>query len=119
MDAVNASKSRWVSNSVSVSDTIRRAASKAFCNIKLETVVPISVAARSIIAFASALVRRLIRADSLVRVVGMASSPKTDGFIVRHFYAHATIRLILGMPIGSFSAPLSDIDLLYLRAVRQ
>jgi hypothetical protein len=43
---------------------MRRAASKAFCNIKLETVVPIKLAARSIIAFASALVRKLIRADS-------------------------------------------------------
>src|SRR4030067_1640213 len=44
--------------------------------MKLETVVPIKVAARSIIALASALVRKLIRADSLARVAGMAKSPK-------------------------------------------
>jgi hypothetical protein len=58
--------------------------------MKLETVVPINMAARSIIALVSALVRKLIRADSLETMTVIAASPKTDAYSVRHFYVHNT-----------------------------
>lgn len=43
--------------------------------MKADTVVPISAAARSIMALASALVRKLIRDDSLAMVADMAVTP--------------------------------------------